>query len=53
MVSTCGGLSLAGCQVPTKPLYPSPLQLDKGRKYNERLLGSNKDREILSQAKQI
>lgn len=28
----CGGLSLAGCQVPSQPLSPSPTQKDRGKK---------------------
>jgi len=36
-VEGCGGLTLAGCQVPTKLLCHSPPQ-DRGRKYNERLM---------------
>jgi len=31
-LSLCSGLTLAGCQVPTKSLYHSPPQLDRGRK---------------------
>jgi len=40
------GLTLAGHQVPTKPLYPSPSSVRPGRqKENKRLAGQNKDRE--------
>ena len=45
----CGGLTLAGCQVPTKLLYHSPPQQDRGRKYDERFVGQDKDREITQQ----
>ena len=54
---SCGGLTLAGRQVPTKAALSLPLLNWTGeRKYNERLMGRGKDREIthqlLSQAKQ-
>lgn len=32
LVSCCGGLTLAGAKCTPKPLYPSPLQLDRGEK---------------------
>ena len=36
----CGGLTLAGCQVPTKSALSLPLLSWTGeRKYNERLVG--------------
>ena len=55
--SGCGGLTLAGHQVPTKAALSLPLLNSTGeRKYNERLMGRDKDREIpwqlLSRAKQ-
>jgi len=31
IVALCGGLTLAGCQVPPKPLYPSPFSAGQGR----------------------
>ena len=42
----CGGLTLAGCHVPTKAVL-SLLHLTwiGERKYNERLVGRDKDRE--------
>ena len=50
-VAWCGGLTLAGCQVPTKAaLSITPLLNWTGeRKYNERLVGRDKDREITQQ----
>ncbi|GAB0209676.1 mitochondrial enolase superfamily member 1 [Grus japonensis] len=46
-LGSCGGLTLAGCQVSTKPLYHSPPQQDKeGRKIrwknNPKLVGQDK-----------
>lgn len=32
LVNCCGGLALAGARCPQKPLYPSPLQMDRGEK---------------------
>ena len=39
-----GGLTLARCQVPTKPLYHSPPQQDKGEENNmeKNLMGQDK-----------
>ena len=56
-VCGCGGLTLAGGQVPTKAALSLPLLSWTGeRKYNARLMGGDKDREIthqlLSRAKQ-
>jgi len=42
----CGGLTLAGCQVHTKAALSLPLlSWTEERKYNERLVGQDKDRE--------
>jgi len=32
----CGGLTLAGCQVPTNSLHHSPPQLDMGEKIGQK-----------------
>ena len=46
----CGGLALAGRQVPTKAALSLPLLSWTGeRKYNERLVGQDKDKEITQQ----
>ena len=38
----CGGLTLAGCQVPTKPLYHSPPQQDGAEKIRwKKLVGQD------------
>ena len=48
MRGICGGLTLAGCQAPTKAALSLPLLNWTGeRKYNERLVGQDKDRERL------
>ena len=45
----CSGLTLARCQVPTKATLSLPLLNWTGeKKYNERLVGRDKDREITS-----
>lgn len=46
----CGELTLANHQVPTKLLYHSPLpQQERGRKYDNKLVGQDRDREITYQ----
>ena len=45
-MSACGGLTLPGCQVPTKAaLSLRHLNWKGERKYNERLMGRDKERE--------
>jgi len=58
LLAFCGGLTLAGCQVPTKADLSLPFLSWTGkRKYHEKLMGREKDREItqqlLSRAKQM
>jgi len=46
----CGGLTLAGSQVPTKATFITPLLNRTGeRKYDERLVGQEENREITQQ----
>ena len=50
MESYCGGLTLASFQVPTEVLCHSPSSTGQGeRKYAERLVGWDKDREATQQ----
>ena len=44
-LSVRGGLTLAGCQVPTKLLYPS-INRTGGEKHDGKLVGQDKGREI-------
>ena len=41
----CGGLTLAGGQVPTEAALSLPSSAGQGREYNERLVDQDKDRE--------
>jgi len=50
LVCFCSGLTLDGFQVPTKAALSLPLLSWSGEiKYNERLVGQNKDRDITQQ----
>ena len=50
VVLLCGRLTLAGRQVPTKAALSLPLLSWTGeRKYNESLMGQDKDREVTQQ----
>lgn len=40
-----GGLTLVGCQVPTKATLPLSSQMNRQRKYNKKLMDQDKDRE--------
>jgi len=45
MIASCGGSTLAGHQVPPKPLYRSTSSKEWGENTMEKLTGQDKDRD--------